>query len=409
MLWRALQHVENGFYIDVGAQDPIIDSVSLAFYEHGWRGIHVEPTRQYSEKLRSARPDEIVEQVAIGSTEGMLTFYEFGDTGLSTADSEIADRHIASGFKVVKTEVSVITLDYLLEAQKDKAIHWLKIDVEGMEKDVLQSWVFSSRRPWILIIESTKPGTKEESHKEWEELVQKKGYTHVYFDGLNRFYVHQDHPELLPFFSSPPNIFDGFVLSGTASQPFYDIILTRAKQAESRAGYEEIAKQQAEAKTQQAEAKTQEAEAKAKHVEANLQQTEALLIAIQSSTSWKLTAPLRYFSHSIRQIFTKNTSTSQAQSISFSSIVLAIKAGVKFILHRIGRIILRYSWTRKSALLILNRMPELKQRLHGVVLVSTPNGQSFTNAPHTLSPRAERIYVALKKMAKERENNAYRD
>ncbi len=44
MLWRALKHVENGFYVDVGAQDPVVDSVSLAFYEHGWRGVHIEPT-----------------------------------------------------------------------------------------------------------------------------------------------------------------------------------------------------------------------------------------------------------------------------------------------------------------------------------------------------------------------------
>ena len=29
MLWRALKHVEKGFYVDVGAQDPVVDSVSL--------------------------------------------------------------------------------------------------------------------------------------------------------------------------------------------------------------------------------------------------------------------------------------------------------------------------------------------------------------------------------------------
>jgi len=36
ILWRALKHVGRGFYIDLGAQDPVIDSISLAFYEHGW-------------------------------------------------------------------------------------------------------------------------------------------------------------------------------------------------------------------------------------------------------------------------------------------------------------------------------------------------------------------------------------
>ena len=28
MLWRALKHVQKGTYVDVGAQHPVIDSVS---------------------------------------------------------------------------------------------------------------------------------------------------------------------------------------------------------------------------------------------------------------------------------------------------------------------------------------------------------------------------------------------
>ena len=99
MLWRALKHVENGFYIDIGAQHPVVDSVSLAFYEHGWRGVHVEPTQQYSILLRAARPDESVLQVAIGNQNQKVTFFEFEDTGLSTADADVAHQHRASGFK----------------------------------------------------------------------------------------------------------------------------------------------------------------------------------------------------------------------------------------------------------------------------------------------------------------------
>jgi hypothetical protein len=60
MLRRALQNVARGFYIDVGAQDPIVDSVSMGFYEEGWRGVHVEPVAAYAAKLRAQRPDEIV-------------------------------------------------------------------------------------------------------------------------------------------------------------------------------------------------------------------------------------------------------------------------------------------------------------------------------------------------------------
>lgn len=48
ILWRVLRHVERGTYIDLGAQDPVADSVSLAFYENGWRGLHVEPVSFYA-------------------------------------------------------------------------------------------------------------------------------------------------------------------------------------------------------------------------------------------------------------------------------------------------------------------------------------------------------------------------
>ena len=43
ILWRALRDVPNGFYIDIGAGHPVADSVTMHFYEHGWRGINVEP------------------------------------------------------------------------------------------------------------------------------------------------------------------------------------------------------------------------------------------------------------------------------------------------------------------------------------------------------------------------------
>lgn len=144
MLWRALKHVENGFYIDIGAQDPVIYSVSLAFYEHGWRGVHVEPTQQYSDKLRHARPDETIEQVAIGNQSDALTFYEFADTGLSTADKDIAKKHQESDFISNETVVPVISLDTLLERVAERDIHWLKIDVEGLEKKCVRELAYFS-------------------------------------------------------------------------------------------------------------------------------------------------------------------------------------------------------------------------------------------------------------------------
>src|SRR5439155_713143 len=42
-LWCALHDVDAGTYIDIGAYDPDIDSVTRAFYDRGWSGINIEP------------------------------------------------------------------------------------------------------------------------------------------------------------------------------------------------------------------------------------------------------------------------------------------------------------------------------------------------------------------------------
>ena len=234
MLWRALGHIESGRYIDIGAQHPIVDSVSLMFYEHGWRGIHVEPTPPYAELLRQARPEEVVIQAAIVAKSGILRFYEFPDTGLSTGDGKIAKKHIDSGFVVREIMVPGMTLDEVLSRESGEEVHWLKIDVEGGEKQVLEGWIHSALRPWIVLIESTLPLSKVESHKQWEPLVLRKGYKFAYFDGLNRFYIADGHAELFKAFTSGPNVFDGVNLSGTASSSLCATLNSRIRSLEDQ-------------------------------------------------------------------------------------------------------------------------------------------------------------------------------
>lgn len=217
MLWRALRHIENGFYVDIGAQDPVVDSVSMGLYEKGWRGVHVEPAPPYAQALRDARPDETVVQVAIGTDAALIPFYEIPGTGISTGDAEIAHQHEAAGFAHKRIDVPCITLKALFDSLPQRDIHWMKIDVEGMEGQVLRSWAPSPVRPWVVIVESTKPRTAEPSYEDWEPVILGLGYQCAYFDGLNRFYVSDAQKELLASFVIPPNIFDDFSLSGSAS------------------------------------------------------------------------------------------------------------------------------------------------------------------------------------------------
>jgi len=54
-----LRDVQNGFYIDVGAGDPVVGSVTQLFYEQGWHGINIEPIRLHHESLQKKRIRDI--------------------------------------------------------------------------------------------------------------------------------------------------------------------------------------------------------------------------------------------------------------------------------------------------------------------------------------------------------------
>jgi FkbM family methyltransferase len=207
ILWRALSNIPQGFYIDIGAQDPTLDSVSRLFYEKGWRGIHVDANADFCSLLRRDRPDEQVIQAAVGAEAGLLTFFEFPGTGLSTAVQKIADQHREAGWPMTTTQVPSVTLDLLFEGLGDREVHWLKIDVEGYERKVIEGWQ-GSQRPWIVVVEAMAPFGTHSTHDTYESELLAKGYHYTLFDGLNRFYVSDDHPELDRHFEHGPSCFD---------------------------------------------------------------------------------------------------------------------------------------------------------------------------------------------------------
>lgn len=218
MLWRMVKDATPGSYIDVGAQHPIIDSVSNFFYEKGWRGINIEPSQEYADLLRAHRPDEIVIQAAVSERPGVITFYQIPGGGLSTVRKDIAEKHQANlGCAIVENIVTAVTLDDLFALPLTGPVHWLKIDVEGFEREVLAGWRESNIRPWVVVIEATYPCTTIDTFEYWEGLILNKGYELVYIDGLNRYYLHHSQDTRRHIFKFPPNVFDEFQLSGTAT------------------------------------------------------------------------------------------------------------------------------------------------------------------------------------------------
>ncbi len=215
MLWRALKHIKVGFYIDVGAWLPDNDSITKAFYDRGWSGINIEPEPSAFSILFKMRPRDINLQLAISDKCGYTDLHIFRDTGLSTLIKDNAEIHTKSGYPETIIQVPVKTLNDIWEEyiQPEQEIHFLKIDVEGMEDAVLRGNNWFKHRPWIVVVEATLPSTQQETHIKWEHILLTAGYHFAYADGLNRFYVSDEHRELITAFKYPPNVFDGFKIN----------------------------------------------------------------------------------------------------------------------------------------------------------------------------------------------------
>ncbi len=379
MLMRALKHIQNGFYIDVGAHDPSAGSVTKAFYDVGWHGINIEPITGPFQLLKSARPRDINLQVCVGPEDGTLELYDVLPSGLATALPEVAELHRASGFSVNTITTPVRRLDGLCKEFSAGEIHFLKIDVEGYEKQVLLGMDFSVFRPWIVVIEATIPNSPVENYDEWEYLVVRSGYQFVYFDGLNRFYVSNEHMELEHSFRIPPNFFDGFALAPNCY--FSREVLSLAQQAESKA-------QQAESKAQQAENKSLEVLTQAENALAEKCQYQAQLSAVYSSTSWRMTKPLRRSFDHLRSLIQLRSHES-------------LKQRAKALARRSIKLVSRYPRLKVVAIASVSRLGFANKlyRLHLAQDAPIEFKLTYSEPPRDLkhlSPRARKIYFDLK-------------
>ena len=211
VLWRVLGGVPHGFYVDVGAADPVVDSVTLAFSQRGWHGINVEPVPEFAERLRRERPADLCIEAAVGAAQGEVDLQVFNGTGWSTVDRDAAGvlaQREQHEFTTVR--VPLRTLDSVLdEAGLDgRDIHFLKIDVEGLEEQVLLGTDLNRWRPWIVVVEATEPASTVRTDDRWEHLLLAAGYRCCLFDGLNRFYLSPEHSELAESLGYPACVFD---------------------------------------------------------------------------------------------------------------------------------------------------------------------------------------------------------
>lgn len=142
----------EGYFVEVGANEPKHSSQTWHLEQRGWHGVLVEPIPELCEDLRKNRPSSIVVQAACGAAEqrGPTKFY----VAEGLARSTLAQNTVSLNVSFSRTEtVEVRTLDDILEEVQLPHVDFVSIDVEGLQLDVLRGFNLQKHRPRLLLVE----------------------------------------------------------------------------------------------------------------------------------------------------------------------------------------------------------------------------------------------------------------
>jgi FkbM family methyltransferase len=212
VLWRALRDVVKGFYVDIGGGDPETASATRAFYERGWFGINVQPVDEYYQRLVESRPHDTNLKVMAGREVGLRTLRSRRENGSSRRPGiNLGEK--APDIVADSPVVPVLPISQVIQEVALSTIHFLKIDVEGDQADVIEGLDLQRVRPWIILVGAIDSEFTIGSRDRWEHLITERGYSFAYFDGLNCFYVADEIPYAKERLAAPPNPVDDFVRS----------------------------------------------------------------------------------------------------------------------------------------------------------------------------------------------------
>ena len=137
-LLRCFGSRRDGFYIDIGLGHPVYDNMSFAFYLQGWRHHGRAQPVALPPHPPCGRDRQL--EVAVGAKSGETTFYLVDDFhGLSTA---IESHAVAAQTQFGKRLAGDHRADddaARAARQAPPAFDFLKVDVEGAEKERLQA------------------------------------------------------------------------------------------------------------------------------------------------------------------------------------------------------------------------------------------------------------------------------
>ena len=189
---RIFKNIDLGFYVDVGALNPRVGSLTYQLYKKGWSGINIDLTEENIKLFKLTRKRDVSIQIAVSDKKKILKSYIFDvGSGLNTLEKKYAEnwsKKINKKYKTVKIRSDTLT-SIISDNTSSKNFEYLNIDVESHEIKVLKGFDFKQFRPKLITVEIH--GNEIEIIKKsdvYKFLISKK-YKLVSFYHLTCFFI----------------------------------------------------------------------------------------------------------------------------------------------------------------------------------------------------------------------------
>ena len=186
-LIRAFFHDRRGgFFLDVGAGDPIRHSTTYYLEKHlGWTGIAVDAIAEYAGAYAKERPGtRFFAYFADEKSQSAHDFFVSEERNFSSATGSDP-----RGGVYQKRKIATIALDDLLAHEKVSHLDFLSMDIEGSEPLALAGLDVARWRPELVCVEISSP----ELGRAIAEYFALRGCREVSayraVDGINRYYT----------------------------------------------------------------------------------------------------------------------------------------------------------------------------------------------------------------------------
>lgn len=168
----------KGYFVEVGAFDPVFQSQTYHLELSGWDGLLIEPVSDLAENLSRNRRAKVWQCACVApaqAAKGTIPLLE------RRGSSTVILGARKAGEKLV--DVPALTLDAVLEEAGVDKVDFLSVDVEGAEPDVLRGLTFSRYQPRLVLVDD------RERFLETRHVLRRGGYRLVRRTGHNSWFV----------------------------------------------------------------------------------------------------------------------------------------------------------------------------------------------------------------------------